>query len=1708
MEALSIYVAVEDDRLENFVKLTATARLQCKFLAGLRNGDILPCVDREVFKSVLRYLDGNEDLDQLLLDEPNTFQTQIAKLWWLAGQLDLPRLQNAVVDFARDLYAHALFNGEDYPIDADAFECLPPNDDGPCLFSGFLVAFHAGLLANTRLSPSEINRTLRQLKPPLAERIRRHAAGRRAGHFGDVILFNLDYFKIGVPHGRPGEPRRRSQRIRYPEILICRTPPEIEKPTFTDVKFMDLPRFAALPPTPDASPTLDGPPSLFSDGTTSTDLAVSPSLTSTYPTFFREDFEGSSFILERDYHTASALAPQFQFHPAHDTSYGNLELCNPDVASIHSSRSPAPSLEIVPASQATATLRAASPVGSTSQPSGGSIPRSPTVSSSCAHNFLLSTPSVNSSKVVADAALKYGPDTTPSGLAPQPERPATARSVLGREGESALRSPHPAATSDEEASETKNLQSYLDGSDSSLQSALPVPIPISAAPAASRVEKLVEIYESRPPLSPPKPPPSTPAFGPPVETCLQLPAMSHFESSIRLVSMPAIERKPRLISIHTSRPTPKPKPPHLCTKSVDRLQTIIPSPRLGLEEKLGAISPHVEESSGTSDSDISTATTALSAAKIAGGMDPLDQITTDATSRNHQHHSAPAQGFSLSDWELAEAEYLSLSAEDQQRMLDNILESTAAKSNVEESGSEEVVFDPVTQPISTEDRQAIISPNTLSSGQNDVLNSSPESQRPATGSIILVAESGSPPSVQWNAVSPGFEQESWVGTLNPESPVAQNIADPMSPSRVGSLQQSPDDGPYSHENGYTAGPSNIPELNAEPSTCPTNQMPVKSCEKILTNSSTFSATETRFSRIERKGMVVEGNLQQPPPPIPSESQRFSLETLNTVSIDESLSSHPESSELVADDASQAIPYIAGHTTAIPPRTVQVTVDFIDQICSLVKQGVNITITDTRLESPSASNTQARPSHTLSSRRVTSTLLISSEEFSTELRSGSISGSLLTPSISTSSAALQDSQSTRQLPPDKEADELMSPTPTAVPEPVPPIVTSALSSDDVEWIHLASSLEDVPEAPMSPTSESVPGSATTNADRATTPTPETSKEAETGVVQDPPRDFVPPSSRPTLWSKSSTPSSKLTSLSHQATLWTANVTQSLRSTPDPHDLVMPPAIPSPILETADAPPSPESADVSCPEAVKITPLSYSQVTQTDIPPQPTQTTWSMLDVGLNRSRPAHSRSTSLKSTTAAPPKHEKRTRPRANTTPFSQNAQLDLQLAPQVIHQPATKQIAKMTHTSSRPTLPRSATIASISNASSRGHKRTTSQSTTITSKGDITTARRRETTSRLTTSLSLQDVRLRHISSRQEFYPEIPPPPPAKEYPMPVSLQAARSTSASSRPSASSTLRLGSHDNKSAHSLQSYGKSSHSSTSRGIRSAHSSSRDVRLIPSSAQDGRSLRSSSRDLRLTTSSSSQARTSHTPYSRAPDPPQTQVLLAPRSNSTLASKESKRKRVATSPPMEPVSQPTDPMRLMEDTLETYISGAPSELDPIENWLAEQGSTYLEHHGAESPPQDLSRSSSTLGMTYDRIRESVPGAPQHFTPDPHRTFSTMSEVACADTTPSLSRRGSIKQRFKNFCKGKSRRNQEQWMSVPNAGTMGESWGPGPFPSSHRHSTAYMNWLFWMRFMNARPMEYLTALNQQHNGLIGNQAQAHRRLSAPVQAATTRSRM
>lgn len=178
MEAGSVYVALEEPRLDNFVRLSAAARLRCKYLGGLQNGDVLPFVDQRAFKSVLVYLDGNEALDQILLDEPSKFQTRMAKLWWLSGQLDLPRLQNELIDFARDLYIHALRRKEDYPIDVEAFEVFPASI-GPCQFTEFLVAFHGGLLAKARLTDIEINRTLRYVYgefKPAGRRIENHCA--------------------------------------------------------------------------------------------------------------------------------------------------------------------------------------------------------------------------------------------------------------------------------------------------------------------------------------------------------------------------------------------------------------------------------------------------------------------------------------------------------------------------------------------------------------------------------------------------------------------------------------------------------------------------------------------------------------------------------------------------------------------------------------------------------------------------------------------------------------------------------------------------------------------------------------------------------------------------------------------------------------------------------------------------------------------------------------------------------------------------------------------------------------------------------------------------------------------------------------------------------------------------------------------------------------------------------------------------------------------------------------------------------------------------------------------------------------------------------------------------------------------------------------------------------------------------------------------
>lgn len=200
------------------------AQAQCPFLDSLEHGSSLPDTPADYFKIILRYLDG-QDTDF----EPMQFTTNalllFAQTWALAAKMNLPAIQNKLVDRFKSLYSHACRVRDSPPVHyatqarpnynpdmfvAEAFKVLNKECGNDSRAERFLICW----VARFALDVTQLEHRLNSLAGYITGTIRKKILHDAKELSADPIKYDIERFMV-----------KRSDRHNYTPLTVV-SPPE------------------------------------------------------------------------------------------------------------------------------------------------------------------------------------------------------------------------------------------------------------------------------------------------------------------------------------------------------------------------------------------------------------------------------------------------------------------------------------------------------------------------------------------------------------------------------------------------------------------------------------------------------------------------------------------------------------------------------------------------------------------------------------------------------------------------------------------------------------------------------------------------------------------------------------------------------------------------------------------------------------------------------------------------------------------------------------------------------------------------------------------------------------------------------------------------------------------------------------------------------------------------------------------------------------------------------------------------------------------------------------------------------------------------------------------------------------------------------------------------------------------------------------------
>jgi hypothetical protein len=213
-----VVVCVGQEAQARQVFVGPEARKTCQFLGQLRQDDNLPEVNVKAFQHILEFFEHGFE-KRHMLEDPVNWQKVAVRTWWLAGQLDLPTLQDDIVDFVQGVYTQCYKDGQYNRVEAGSFEILPRIATNKQIENLF-VAFHAGLLLNAKVSGEKLDQELQRLRQDVADEIRSAMFNLEAGLNVDLIQNQVQLYWVDVPEKFGEEEGWTFRRLDYPEIVV------------------------------------------------------------------------------------------------------------------------------------------------------------------------------------------------------------------------------------------------------------------------------------------------------------------------------------------------------------------------------------------------------------------------------------------------------------------------------------------------------------------------------------------------------------------------------------------------------------------------------------------------------------------------------------------------------------------------------------------------------------------------------------------------------------------------------------------------------------------------------------------------------------------------------------------------------------------------------------------------------------------------------------------------------------------------------------------------------------------------------------------------------------------------------------------------------------------------------------------------------------------------------------------------------------------------------------------------------------------------------------------------------------------------------------------------------------------------------------------------------------------------------------------------
>ncbi|KAH7061935.1 hypothetical protein BKA63DRAFT_191915 [Paraphoma chrysanthemicola] len=158
--------------------------------------------DPIVFEIALEYLKRNHIFGKMLASNPleklvgsSDMMLKLAKSWHLAGILEIPEMQNKIIDIFSACYKRFLGARQRMPLSREPFEYLRNHIGYYTKCEKFLIDFHAGLARHG--GPFLVER-LRELPEDIAQELQhRREEFMSSGQFTDYIFQGSPRFKVG-----------------------------------------------------------------------------------------------------------------------------------------------------------------------------------------------------------------------------------------------------------------------------------------------------------------------------------------------------------------------------------------------------------------------------------------------------------------------------------------------------------------------------------------------------------------------------------------------------------------------------------------------------------------------------------------------------------------------------------------------------------------------------------------------------------------------------------------------------------------------------------------------------------------------------------------------------------------------------------------------------------------------------------------------------------------------------------------------------------------------------------------------------------------------------------------------------------------------------------------------------------------------------------------------------------------------------------------------------------------------------------------------------------------------------------------------------------------------------------------------------------------------------------------------------------------------